>query len=51
LVKHCIDLYNTLKKENQNDINGIDLCVELERIKTPLPKEMYSPKTVLEYIL
>ena len=47
LVKHCMDLHNTLK----NDINGVDLCVELEHIKTLLPKDVSSPKAVLEYML
>lgn len=51
LVKHCMDLHNTLKNEDQNDINGIDLCVELEHIKTILPKDVSSPKAVLEYML
>ncbi|KAL4113252.1 hypothetical protein QTP88_016911 [Uroleucon formosanum] len=51
LVRHCMDLHNTLKNEDQNDINGIDLCVELEHIKTLLPKDVSSPKAVLEYML
>jgi len=51
LVKHCMDLHNTLKNEDQNDINGVYLCVELEHIKTLLPKNISSPKAVLEYML
>lgn len=47
LVKHCMDLHNTLKNEDQNDINGIDLCVELENIINLLPKDVSSPKVVL----
>lgn len=46
-----MDLHNTLKNEDQNDINGMDLCVELEHIKTLLPKDTSSPKAVLEYML
>lgn len=45
LVKHCMDLHNTLENEGQRDINVIYLCFELEYIKTLLPKDVSSPKS------
>lgn len=46
LVKHCMNLHNTLNNGDYSDLHGTDLCVELEHIKSLLPKDVSSPKEV-----
>ena len=50
LLKSCKDLHLKLTNEASSDINGIELCEEIESLKQLVPDDVKDPLICLQFI-